>query len=269
MLPNSQQYRNPKLKSALCIVVDTRGSTPRKAGAKMRVFENGEIEGTIGGGSLEKKVIEDALAQIKIGSPRLFEHQLLQQHNMCCGGMVKIYIEPEAQKCHLIIFGAGHVGQELAQQALRADFDVSVYDDRGEYIQQITDNKINAQCLDFTDAVKQIPFDENVYIAILTYRHDIDRSLLRYCLPKSKAYLGFIGSQRKILVTRKMMMQEGVATEEDLDKVDMPIGLNIGAETPFELAVSIVAKLIEVKHAGNVKTINQIKDIEQCIKEQP
>lgn len=260
-------YHPNKLKSALCIIVDTRGSTPHKAGTKMHVFENGKIEGTIGGGALEKKVIEDALAQIKVGNPRLFEHQLLQQHNMCCGGMVKVYIEPEAQKNHLIIFGAGHVGQELANQAVKAEFDVTVFDDRPEYIQQITNETIEAQCLDFSDALKQISFGENTYIAILTYRHDIDRALLRYCLRKERAYLGFIGSQRKILVTRKMMLQEGIATEEELNKVDMPIGLNIGAESPFEIAVSIMAKLIEVKNQEQVNTIQQIKDIEQCIKE--
>lgn len=269
MKGENKSYRPNNLKSALCIIVDTRGSTPRKAGTKMRVFQNGKIEGSIGGGALEKKIIEDAIAQINVGSPRLFEHQLLQQHNMCCGGMVKVYIEPEMQKKHLIIFGAGHVGQELAKQALGAEFEVSVYDDREEYIQQIADEKINAQCLDFADALKQISFNENTYIAILTYRHDIDRALLRYCLRKDRAYLGFIGSQRKILVTRKMMLQEGIASEDELDKVDMPIGLNIGAETPFEIAVCIIAKMIEVKNKERVNTITQIKDIEQCIKEQP
>ncbi|MCZ2131280.1 MAG: XdhC/CoxI family protein [Bacteroidia bacterium] len=262
-------YNHKPLKSALCIIVDTRGSTPRKAGTKMRVFENGTIEGSISGGALEKKIIEDAITQIKIGSPKLFEHQLLQQHHMCCGGMVKVYIEPEEVQKKLVIFGAGHVGQELANQAVKADFDVSVYDDRAEYIQQINHKQVHTHCIDFAEALKQISFDDNTYIAIMTYRHDIDRALLRYCLRKEHAYLGFIGSQRKILLTRKMLLQEGVASEDELDKVDMPIGLNIGAETPYEIAVSIIAKLIEVKNMGSVNMIKQIKQIEQCIKGQP
>ncbi len=268
-MENENSHNVQRIKSALCIIVETKGSTPRKAGTKMRVYENRKIEGSIGGGAFEKKVVENAVIQIEKGIPCLFEHHLLQEHEMCCGGSVKVYIEPELQKNHLIIFGAGHVGQELAKQALGAEFEVSVYDDREEFIQQITDVKIDIQCLDFADALKQISFNENTYIAILTYRHDIDRALLRYCLRKDRAYLGFIGSQRKILVTRKMMLQEGIASEEELDKVDMPIGLNIGAETPFEIAVSIIAKMIAVKNKERVNTINQIKDIEQCIKEQP
>ncbi len=265
----SEENQPYKKKSALCIIVDTGGSTPRKAGTKMRVFEDGSIKGSIGGGSLEKKVIEDAIGQIRTGRPRLFEHRLLQEHEMCCGGTVKVYIEPETEKKQLIIFGAGHVGQELALLAVKADFNVSVYDDREEYINRINHPQIHTHCISFTEATGEIDFTENTYIVILTYRHDIDRALLRYCITKENAYLGFIGSQRKILVTRKMFIGEGIATEKELDKIDMPIGLTIGAETPFEIAVSIIAKMIAVKNGTRVNTIKQINDIEQCLNELP
>lgn len=255
-----------KGRSALCLIVDTKGSTPRKSGTRMRVFENGVIEGTIGGGSLEKKVVEDALMQLKIGHPRLFEHHLLQEHEMCCGGSVKVYIEPEKAVQKLYIFGAGHVGKELSKLALQADFDISVVDDRSSYIQDIQHPEIKTICLDFETALEQLTFDAETYVVILTYKHDVDRAILRYCLKQPFSYLGFIGSQRKILVTRKMMLHEGIADEILLDKVDMPIGINIGAETPFEIAVSILAKLIKVKNKDLLKTQQQLIDIEQCMK---
>lgn len=214
-------------------------------------------------------MIEDAVNQIKTGLPRLFEHRLLQEHEMCCGGTVKVYIEPETEKKQLIIFGAGHVGNELAALGAKADFNVSVYDDRKEYISQLNHPQISAHCINFEEALAKIDFNVNTFIAILTYRHDIDRAILRYCITKENAYLGFIGSQRKILVTRKMFLLNGIATENELNKIDMPIGLNIGAETPFEIAVSIMAKMIAVKNSSQVNTIKQINDIEQCLKELP
>lgn len=256
-------------RSALCLIVETKGSTPRKTGTRMTVFEDGSIEGTIGGGSFEKKVIEDALGQLRAGQPRLFEHHLLQEHEMCCGGSVKVYIEPEPIRQKLYIFGAGHVGKEVAGIGQQAGFEVKVYDDREEYIQQIQFPGVDAYCMDFMEALASIGFDERSYVVILTYRHDIDRAILRYCLGQKRAYLGFIGSLRKILVTRKMMLKAGVATEVELDEVKMPIGLNIGAETPFEIAVSIVAQLIEVKNRNQLTVANQILDIEQCLAKMP
>lgn len=252
-------------RSALCIIVETKGSTPRKTGTKMRVFDDGKIEGTIGGGSFEKKVIEDALKQIKCGTPRLFEHHLLQEHEMCCGGSIKVYIEPVVPKKQLYIFGAGHVGQELALLAHQANFDVTVIDDRKEYLDQVADGQIKTELVSFEQALGRIQFTENTFIAILTYRHDIDRMILRYCLKRDWAYLGFIGSQRKIIITKKMIVEENLATMEDLERVDMPIGLPIGAETPFEIAVSIISKMISVKNSERLISIQQIKDIEQCV----
>ena len=101
--------------AAVCIIVNTKGSTPRKAGAKMIVYENGKLFGTIGGGDLEKKVIENAQTIIASKEPKLFRHDLLHQHGMCCGGTVEIFIEPIMKKNKLYIFGAGHTGQALAK----------------------------------------------------------------------------------------------------------------------------------------------------------
>ncbi|MDO8367276.1 MAG: XdhC family protein [Saprospiraceae bacterium] len=232
---------------ALCIVVATKGSTPRKTGAKMIVSKSGRLFGSIGGGNLEKKAIENALTVIENNQPQVFRHELLQQHEMCCGGTVDIYIEPIMQKNKLYIFGAGHTGQALSNYAADLDFDITVVDDREEYIGQINAPGVKTLCADFEQALNALPFDGHTSVVILTYNHDTDRKILEYCLGKPHAYLGMIGSRRKILVTKKRFRDAGIATAEALDRVDMPIGIDIKAETPQEIAISILAKLIEVK----------------------
>ena len=245
--------RKSNLETALCIVVDTKGSTPRQVGAKMLVFADGKIEGTIGGGSVEKRVIENALVVLKNKKPAVFRHELLQQHNMCCGGMMEIYIEPIMKKNRLYIFGAGHTGCALAKYALDLDFEVVVIDDRKEYIDQIKFPGINKLDNDYRQVLPVLPFDENTYIAIMTYSHPFDRDILAFCLKKPHAYLGMIGSQRKVEMTKKMFEEGMIATKSELDEVDMPMGIGIGAEGPEEIAVSILAKLIAVKNKIEVK----------------
>ena len=233
---------------ALCVIVNTKGSAPRKTGAKMLVFADGKIYGSIGGGNLEKKVIANAQEVLKTKKPGLFKHELLQQHNMCCGGTVEIYIEPVMKKNKLYIFGAGHTGAALAKYALDFDFEVVVIDDRKEYVDEIKLDGINKLNNDYRQVLPVLPFDENTFIAIMTYSHPFDRDILAYCLKKPHAYLGMIGSQRKVEMTKKMFSEGMIASEKELDDVDMPMGINIGAEGPEEIAVSILAKLIAVKN---------------------
>ncbi len=234
--------------AAFCLIVESKGSTPRKLGAKMIVYSDGKIHGTIGGGNLEKKVIENALKQIELGKAALFTHDLLHQHNMCCGGTVKIYIEPIVKKKKLYIFGAGHTGKALSDAAAKLDFEVFVIDDREEYIGNITHEKVNCMHIEYAKALPALPFDENTYIVIMTYDHDYDREILAYCLKKPFSYLGMIGSKRKIQVTRNKFIEAGIGSEEELNRVDMPMGFDINADGPEEIAISILAKLIEVKN---------------------
>jgi xanthine dehydrogenase accessory factor len=235
-------------KAAYCVIVRTKGSTPRKVGSKMIVFEDGEIEGSIGGGNLEKKVIENAINQIKKQEPNLFKHDLLHQHNMCCGGIVEIYIEPIIKMNRLYIFGAGHTGNALANFASRLNFDIFIIDDREQYLNNIDNKEINKLNLDYKNVLPSLPFDENTYIVIMTYDHSHDRNILAYCLKKPRAYLGMIGSKRKISLTKKMFLEGNIATEEELEQVDMPMGLKIKAESPDEIAISLLAKLISIKN---------------------
>lgn len=237
-----------KIKAAECVIVETKGSTPRKVGAKMRVWEDETIEGTIGGGNLEKEVIKNALETIKNGEPKLYKHDLLHQHNMCCGGTILIYIEPIMTKKHLYIFGAGHTGAALVEYASKLDFEIFVIDGRQEYIDKIKIEEVNKMAIDHQKILSSLPFDENTYVAIMTYDHSFDREILAHCIRQPHAYLGMIGSQRKIELTKKMFIEAEIATLEELDAVDMPMGLKINAEGPDEIAISILAKLIEAKN---------------------
>lgn len=237
--------------AAICIIVHTKGSTPRSVGAKMIVHEDGRIVGTIGGGNLEKEVIHNARIAITEKRPKLSKHDLLHQHNMCCGGSVEIYIEPIQKMKRLYIFGAGHTGHALARQAVQMDFDIYLIDDRKEYLDEINIDGVNKMMMDYQKALPALPFDDDTFVTIMTYDHAFDRDILSYCVNQPHAYLGMIGSQRKIEITKKKFIEAKVASKKALEKVDMPMGMEIDAETPEEIAVSILAKLIEVKNRVN------------------
>jgi xanthine dehydrogenase accessory factor len=251
VLERLQEARRRGEPVALCVVVQVRGSTPRAAGAKMLVFPDGRVSGSIGGGELERQVVQDALGCLRSRQPFSRRHDLLHQHNMCCGGSVDIYIEPVMPKERLYIFGAGHTGHALARHAVSLDFEVFVIDDRKEYLDQIQVPEVNKLHADFQSVLPSLPFNEHTYIAIMTYSHPIDRDLLAYCVRQPYAYLGMIGSERKVEMTKKLFAEGKIASEEALKQVDMPMGLPIGAETPDEIAVSVLAKLVAVRRVNS------------------
>ena len=236
------------INAAICTIVETKGSTPRKIGAKMIVYEDGTIIGTIGGGNLEKKVIKNAQNQIKLNKPKLFKHDLKHQHNMCCGGFASIYIEPIVKNKKLYIFGAGHTGEALALHASKMDFDIYLIDDRKDYLDKIKIKGVSKMNIKYDAALPSLPFDENTFITIMTYEHQFDRDILSFCIKQPFAYLGMIGSKRKIVLTKKMFIDAEIASDEELNNVDMPMGLDIKADGPQEVAISILAKLIEIKN---------------------
>ena len=259
--------KSEKQAAALCTIVSTKGSTPRKAGAKMLVLQNGKIYGTIGGGNLEKQVIQNALNTIENKNAKLHKFELLQQLGMCCGGIVEIFIEPIMEKNKLYIFGAGHVGTALAAFATNTGFEVTVIDDRKDYIQALQNEKVTKIYSHFDQAIDNLIFDQNTYVVVVTYSHPSDRTILSLCINKPNAYLGMIGSRRKTEVTRKKFLESKIATQIQLNKVDMPIGFDINPDTPAEIAISILAKLIEVKNSGKskIKFKSEIKPEEFCI----
>ncbi len=246
------EQRKLNCEFALCVVTNTKGSTPRDSGAKMLVYKDGSIFGTIGGGRIEKKIIEDALNILKIKKPGFFHYDLLKELQMCCGGSMDIYIEPVMKRNKLYIFGAGHTGLALARKAVDFDFEITVIDDRNEYLGQINIDRVNKINGKYKEVTPLLLFDEQTYITIMTYSHPLDREILSFCLEKPHAYIGMIGSRRKVEVTKRLFEEEGIGTIEDIERVDMPMGIDIGAEGPDEIAISILAKLLAVKNKTEI-----------------
>ncbi|TRZ75515.1 MAG: XdhC family protein [Bacteroidetes bacterium] len=234
--------------TAICTVVSARGSTPLKAGAKMIVWENGQIYGTIGGGPVELAVIQDAVKVIVNRKPMLFKHELMEQHQMCCGGTMEIYIEPLMPQKKLFMFGGGHVGKALVRHAIGLDFDITVIDSREDVFNDWGMEGFNKVIGDFPRVLPALPYDDGTFIVIATYDHPTDREVLAFCLRKPHYYLGMIGSRNKVRRISEEFLTEGIATKEELDAVDMPIGIDINAVTADEIAISILARLISEKN---------------------
>jgi xanthine dehydrogenase accessory factor len=244
-LPGLKQQAKPFV---LCLVTETQGSTPRKEGARMIVFSDGSIMGTIGGGSIEMQAIAETKSVLESGKPFKKKYQLEDDLQMHCGGNMEIYFEPFFEELKLYIFGAGHVGREVGKFAREFGFSVIFIDHRPEIYKEF--ESAYAKCIieDYVQSLATISFSARDFIVITTPKHEYDENLLGQLAREKLAYLGMIGSKRKVAEARSRLLSEKALSEEQLDFVDMPIGIPFHAETPAEIAVSIVAKLIDVKN---------------------
>ncbi|MFH0865743.1 MAG: XdhC family protein [Bacteroidota bacterium] len=245
-----EELRNDGKGSALCIVISTSGSTPRKTGAKMIVLEDKTIFGTIGGGSIEKDVIDHAADIIKEGKPVIKSYQLEEDLKMKCGGSMEVYIEPLNVFKKLYIFGAGHIGKAVVKYAKELEFNITVFDTRKGIFDQNDFNGCKCVCNDYFKAIDETVFDENTFIVIVTPKHEYDEGILRRVAVKPHAYVGMIGSKRKVEVVKKNLLDEKILSLKEIEKIDMPMGIKFAAETPQEIAISIVAKLIDVRNSS-------------------
>ncbi|MDP4199811.1 MAG: XdhC family protein [Bacteroidota bacterium] len=276
------QLRERREPGVLCTIVKTEGSTPLKAGAQMLVRTDRSIVGTIGGGALEHAAIDDAVQTIACGSSQLFQHHLTRDHNMCCGGTVHLYTQFLDIPAQCVIFGAGHVGSALAAILVPLDFNVLLVDGRPGIIDHVTkasNSRGQAESLHqgitFINeapevALSSLLWDTNTYAVIATHSHSLDREVLRLVLRQPYKYCGMIGSKRKVIVSRKLFLDRGWATEEELDRVDMPIGIDIAACSPAEIAVSIAAGMVAIKNQSKpthtkdkIPITNELLDYEQ------
>lgn len=236
--------------SALAIVIRTEGSAPRKPGAKMIVCKDGSIIGTLGGGGLENAVIKEAMDAIQDGKPKIAFFTLDIEKgklDMMCGGTVEVYIEPILPSDKLIIFGAGHITRSLAPIMKKIGFQVTVVDDnpdflKKEYFPDIEDLHI----IDMESFARSLRSDSNTYIVVLSRGFSRDRAILGQILRKDFRYIGMIGSKRKMENITNGLKEEGMP-DDALVKLKCPIGLDIGAETPEEIAISIAGEIIAVK----------------------
>ncbi len=234
----------------ICTITNTKGSVPRHAGTKMLVLDDSKIFGTIGGGKVEMKVIEDAL---KTKHPKSIHYDLTKDLKMSCGVNIDVFFEPIMNKKQLFIFGAGHSGNALIQLATDFDFDITIIDDRKDSIEGILNTDVKKICSSYQDAFQQLKFDEQTFVCILTYSHAVDHLVLAHCIHQPHSYLGMMGSLRKVLMTKQKFIEEGFANEAELNNVDMPMGIDINAEGPEEIAISILAKMISIKNKTSIK----------------
>jgi len=231
-------------------ITEAKGSVPREAGAKMLVKADGSINGTVGGGTLEKRLIEEAMVALKSETPKSVHFDLGKDLSMSCGGAISAFIEPLIRMPQLIIFGAGHIGSVLTKIAKMLGFRVVVADNRPEFANstRLPDADI-LYAESYQNNLAQINFDSDTYIVIVTHQHAHDQQILEYCVRKPFAYIGMIGSKTKVKKAFEQLRNKGVE-EEMIAKIYSPIGLEIGAQTPAEIAVSIAAELIAVKNRG-------------------
>jgi xanthine dehydrogenase accessory factor len=232
---------------ALATVVESAGSSPRKAGAKMLVRHDGSILGTVGGGRVEMETIEAALAALASGEPCTLPFTLTEEYGHVCGGRLLVYIEPAGPVQRLLIIGAGHVGRALATAARFSGFRVTVADDRPEDAtrEQVpeADEVHLGEC---AELLGRLPVGAGTCIVITTTGFEKDFAAVRAALATPARYIGIIGSKRKREVLVQTLTAEGFSPS-DIDRLTIPVGLSIGAETPVEIAVSIVAQLIQTR----------------------
>ncbi len=240
---------------ALVTVIKTSGSVPRDAGSKMIVLGDGKIEGTIGGSSVEALVIKDALQVIKNNKPRTVTYDLHdadeKSTGMVCGGTMEFFIEPLAAQVKLYIFGGGHIGYHLARFARSTGFEYIVIDDREAFAsnERFPDSK-DLMVGDPGTIAGSIPIAANDYVVIVTRGHKDDYQVLRRVINAPARYIGMIASKTKRNEIFAKLKNDDRVSEVLLKKVFSPVGLDIGAETPEEIAVSILAEMIKVRRMG-------------------
>ena len=263
---------------AIATIVRDSGSVPRRTGTKMLVLSDQSTLGTIGGGAFEDVVRRDALDAL--ASRKSVTHEYLfrpetqaestldatrsaRTFGAVCGGRVEVFLEVVMPRERLMICGGGHCGRALAQAACLLDWDIVVCDDRDEFARRETWDYPNiTQVVQLSPDAREVPeVDESTFIALVGKGAPIDEAVLRRVLGSNAAYIGMIGSLRKRETVFANLRRDGFS-EDQLACIQAPIGLEIGAETPAEIAISILAQIIQIRAQKNEKQDTQWKTLE-------
>lgn len=245
------KLRNAGRRGAVATIVNVRGSIPSFETAKMLIRDDGSILGTVGGGCVEADVWQAAREVMESEKPRTLTFNLNQNPKydtgLVCGGTLDIFIEPVLPPASLYIFGAGHVALNLYRTAKNAGFDVTVIDDREHYAsrERFPEAK-EVIAEDFEAAMARLSPSETSYIVIVTRGHRDDMRVLRWAVETRARYVGMIGSKRKTITIFRELVKEGIP-EARFERVHAPVGLDIGAITPEEIAIAITAELIAAR----------------------
>lgn len=248
-----QEFQHKKESVALVTITKIIGSAPCNLGSRMIVKKNKEIYGTIGGGKLEFEVIEAALKAIKKNNLQTLTFTLGPKFEQCCGGKVELIIEPMNQSPELFLFGAGHIGVEIAKLLVDTPFQVTLIDSRKDWFEtvelnkEITTHAVNTN--DFKTFKDIVSWGDNCYVLVMTHDHVIDLDIIAMAIPENTKYLGLIGSKPKYARFNKMLKEE-LNIEAGMQEVICPVGLGIGGNTPKEIAIDVVAQLLQTHYSN-------------------
>jgi xanthine dehydrogenase accessory factor len=239
---------------ALATIVKASGSVPRHAGAKMLIYPDGVTKGSVGGGEMESRVVQEAMEALNDGVPKMISYSLVDPAKGdpgICGGTAEIYVEPYLPPATVLIVGCGHVGRAVANIADWLGYVVAVTDDREELVipEEIpgADYYLKGEIEEVLEGFK---VNQLTYIVMATRNADVDRKSLPHLLDTPAPYIGVIGSRRRWEETKKLLRVDGL-TEEEIRRFHSPIGLDLQAETPEEIAISILAEVIMVRKGGS------------------
>jgi xanthine dehydrogenase accessory factor len=249
--------------AALVTVVATEGSTPQKAGAKMLVYPDGRIVGTIGGGCVEAEMTWRARQVIESRKPQMASYELTAdqagEDGLVCGGRMQVFIEPVEGTPTLCLFGAGHVAQPLARMAKAAGFRVEVVDDRVKFANRERFPDVDLLLVEeFDQAASRMTLGRNTYAVVVTRGHRGDSEALQSVVGKGLRYVGLLGSRPKLVHLVAGLEVKGVPPEA-LGEIRCPLGIEIGAVSPEEIAVSILAEMIAIRRGVPTSAIGPMK----------
>ncbi len=235
---------------ALVTVVAASGALADRVTSKALVWPDREPLSDLGLGDREAAVLEDARSALREGRPQLLEYEV-------AGEKVEIFVEVQRRPPALLIVGAGHIAVPLAQMGKLLDFEVVVLDDRPSFANRErfpqADRVIAAS---FVETLRDFPIDENTYVVLITRGHQHDVPCLLQIIDKPAAYIGMIGSRRRVAAVFQLLEREQGLPWEKLERVHAPIGLDIAAKTPAEIAVSIIAEVVKVRRGGSALSLS-------------
>jgi xanthine dehydrogenase accessory factor len=243
-------------RGALATVIKASGSTPQQPGARMLLLPDGSCVGTVGGGAIEHAIVEELRLVARGGRPRLIARDLTRDLGMCCGGRMEVFVEPIEGRPRLVLFGAGHVAKPTASLAQTIGFRVLVVDDREEL--NTEERFPGCERMIAEPAEAKVATDDRDWLLVMTHDHRLDEEALDVYARQPHVYLGVIGSRRKIYrILSRISARRGVPP---LDRVYAPVGLDVGAVTPEEIAVSIAAELVALRHGRTSSHMRAIDD---------
>ncbi len=258
------ELRAGETRFVLATVVHSEDSTPREPGARMIVFPDGRVEGTVGGGALEKRVIEDALFLMEGGRSKKIVYDLGKdgkdiQLGMICGGKTEVLLERFGDSVKIFIFGAGHIGKKCAELCSVLKLPFWIVDDRADFARsQLFPHAAGVLLSDFSSSFSKLPIDQNSFVIIATYSHQYDGTCLEGAVHTEARYIGMIGSRRKVKTLLQRLKEKKVNVKDP--RIYAPVGLDLGDNSPEEISMSILAEIIKLKSDGTARHMREMQE---------